>query len=64
MHSISVVLPLALPTTYSYSLPPALEERVCIGSRVVVQFGAKRYYTAIVSAVYAETPRGKEQEKN
>lgn len=63
MRSISVVLPLALPTTYSYSLPPALEERVCIGSRVVVQFGAKRYYTAIVSAVYAEAPRGKEQEK-
>ncbi len=54
MSTLSVILPLALPTTYSYLLPLELAERVGVGSRVVVQFGAKRYYTAIVSAVHEE----------
>ena len=63
MLTISVILPLALPTTYSYLLPPELEERVGVGSRVVVQFGAKRYYTAIVAEVREAEPAEIEQRK-
>ena len=63
MRTISVILPLALPTTYSYLLPPELEEKVGVGSRVVVQFGAKRYYTAIVSEVREEAPAEVEERK-
>ena len=45
---VDVVLPLPLADTYTYSIPERLSDRVRVGSRVVVPFGAKRTYTAIV----------------
>ena len=51
----TVLLPLALQGTFTYLLSPALADRVGVGSRVVVQFGPRRYYTAIVTAL-SETP--------
>lgn len=52
-----ILVPLALRGTFTYSLPPAFADRVRIGSRVVVQFGAKRYYTGIVAKLHEENPR-------
>lgn len=45
---VDVLLPLALPGAYTYRLPDALTERVGTGSRVVVQFGPRKHYSAIV----------------
>lgn len=45
---VDVLLPLALPGAYTYCLPDALTERVGVGSRVVVQFGPRKHYSAIV----------------
>lgn len=45
---VDVVLPLALPGAYTYRLPETLAGRVEVGSRVVVQFGPRKYYSAIV----------------
>ena len=42
-----VVLPLPLDQTYTYSVPPELEERLCPGMRVLVPFG-KRTLTGFV----------------
>ena len=52
----TVLLPLALQGSFTYLLSPALADRVGVGSRVVVQFGPRRYYTAIGTAL-SETPR-------
>lgn len=50
------ILPLPLYGTYTYSLPEDSEKNVQIGSRVLVQFGRKKYYTGIVYAIHNEKP--------
>ena len=37
-----------------------MEGAVQVGSRVLVQFGKKKYYTAIVEAIHSEQPKGYE----
>ncbi|MDR1408470.1 MAG: primosomal protein N' [Tannerella sp.] len=56
MKYAEVILPLPLDNTYTYFIPPEMEESVQPNLRVVVPFGKKRYYTAIVKAVYDEIP--------
>ncbi|MDE6423172.1 MAG: primosomal protein N', partial [Muribaculaceae bacterium] len=55
-----VILPLPLYSTFTYSIPPEMENMVQIGSRVLVQFGKKKYYTAIVEATHSNPPKGYE----
>lgn len=47
-----VIVPLPLAGKYTYAIPPQYTDKVTEGSRVIVQFGKKKYYTAIVSSVY------------
>lgn len=54
---VSVLLPLAVTGSYTYSLPEEMAEQVEVGSRVVVQFGQRRYYTGIVTALHEENPQ-------
>lgn len=51
-----VILPLPLPTTYTYSIPQELRERVQAGCRVSVPLGPKKHYTAMVVAVHDNKP--------
>lgn len=53
---VEVVLPLAIPGTYTYRVPKHLSERIEKGKRVVVQFGKSKIYTAIVFAISAKAP--------
>lgn len=55
---VDVILPLPLTDSFTYRLPASCEVEVQTGSRVVVQFGAKRYYTAIVLRKHNDTPQG------
>ena len=55
---VDVILPLPLAGSFTYRLPASCEVGVQTGSRVVVQFGAKRYYTAIVLRKHEEEPQG------
>jgi len=48
---IDVILPLALPKLYSYSVPADLAERVQTGVRVEVQFGKTRSCDGCVRSV-------------
>ena len=50
---VDVILPLPLADTYTYRLPQRLHDRVSVGSRVVVPFGSKKIYSAIVVSVHA-----------
>ncbi len=43
-----VILPLPLYSTFTYEVPVELESDVQTGSRVLVQFGKKKYYTGII----------------
>ena len=55
---VDVILPLPVAGSFTYRLPTSCEADVQMGSRVVVQFGAKRYYTAIVLRKHNEVPQG------
>jgi primosomal protein N' (replication factor Y) (superfamily II helicase) len=43
-----IILPLAIPTTYTYAIPLALMEKASPGCRVEVVFGASRKYAGII----------------
>jgi len=49
-----VILPLAVEGTFTYSVPDAFAELVSPGSRVLVSFGKKRIYTAVVKEVQTQ----------
>lgn len=55
---VDVILPLPLADSFTYQLPVAYADIVQTGSRVVVQFGARRYYTALVARKHNEQPQG------
>ncbi len=55
---VDVILPLPLVGSFTYRLPEVCAATVQEGSRVVVQFGAKRYYTAIVTCKHTDKPQG------
>lgn len=57
---VDVILPLPLYSSFTYSVPEAFQEDVQVGSRVLVQFGKKKYYTAIVEALHSSEPNGYE----
>lgn len=55
-----VILPLPLYSTFTYSIPAELGGDVVVGSRVLVQFGTRKFYTGIVAYVHPDAPEGYE----
>ncbi len=53
-----VILPLPIYSTYTYLIPEEMSDQVQAGSRVLVQFGKKKYYTAIVEFTHSQAPSG------
>ena len=51
-----VILPLPLHKYYTYRIPAELKENLSTGSRVIVPFGRKKYYTAIVIFTHNHAP--------
>lgn len=51
-----VILPLPLPDTFTYAIPAEIADDVNVGSRVLVQFGRKKFYTAIVTRLHDTPP--------
>lgn len=51
-----VILPLPISGTFTYRVPYELNEGVCKGGRVVVQFGARKIYTALVREIHQTPP--------
>ncbi len=53
---VDVIMPLALPKTYTYRVPHELAEFISVGVRVVVQFGKSKLYSALVLNVHDQAP--------
>ena len=56
----NVILPLPISGSFTYSVPSIYEDEIEVGSRVLVQFGKKNYYTGIVELVHNNQPSGYE----
>ncbi len=48
---IEVILPLAIPKTYTYSVPQSLNTKIQIGCRAEVVFGKNKKYAGIIKSV-------------
>lgn len=46
-----ILLPLPVPGTFTYLIPPEMEEEAVFGKRVEVQFGRKKLYTGLIVAI-------------
>lgn len=55
---IEVMLPLPLQALFTYRVPDSLRGKISVGCRVVVPFGLKKFYTAIVVSAMALPPEG------
>lgn len=53
-----VILPLPVPGYFTYSIPDELKNQVVPGIRVIVQFGAKKFYSALVQKTHDKEPVG------
>lgn len=55
---VDVIVPLPIANTYTYSVPDNIHQDILPGSRIVVQFGQKKKYTAIVIRQHNDAPSG------
>jgi primosomal protein N' (replication factor Y) len=53
---IEVILPLAIPKTYTYSVPSLLHNKIQIGCRAEVVFGKNKKYAGIIKSVSKVKP--------
>ena len=51
-----VILPLALPTTYTYAVPPPFADKIKPGCRVEVVLGKNKRYAGIIKLITSEVP--------
>jgi len=51
-----VLLPLPVGGTFTYQVPQEFNEKIQKGIRVVVQFGARKIYTALVYKIHEDPP--------
>ncbi len=52
-----VILPLHLPSSYTYRIPQDLQGKVAVGCRVAVQFGKKKIYSGLVTELHGRVPK-------
>lgn len=53
-----VILPLPLDYHFTYRVPPALQLRIKTGARVIVQFGQRKFFSALVCKLHQNQPSG------
>ncbi|MEY2835986.1 MAG: hypothetical protein RLZZ557_1648, partial [Bacteroidota bacterium] len=53
-----VIIPLALPKTFTYAIPEEMHEMVIPGVRVEVTFGRQKRYSGIIKSLSSEKPTG------
>ena len=53
-----VILPLPLGDLFTYRIPPDFQPNIKVGVRVVVQFGARKFFSALVYKLHYNMPVG------
>ena len=51
-----LILPVPIPSLFTYRVPREISDTIKVGARVIVQFGSKRVITAIVANVHTSPP--------
>ncbi len=58
MNFVEVIVPLPLNAVFTYSVPQEMMAALHVGTRVLVPFGNRKFYTAIVCNLRAAEPKG------
>lgn len=58
VHFADVILPLPVAGYFTYNIPDELLGKVTPGIRVIVQFGVKKFYSALIYQVHDRKPEG------
>jgi len=53
-----VILPLPLDYRFTYRVPAAFQMRIKTGARIIVQFGKRKFFSALVYKLHQDTPSG------
>lgn len=53
---VEVILPLAIPKTFTYSIPADLDKKIKEGCRAEVVFGKNKKYAGIIKSIFNENP--------
>lgn len=53
---VDLILPIPLQQSFTYHLPKHFEDKVKVGCRVIVQFGNRKLYTALVKNIHQNKP--------
>ncbi len=53
-----VVLPLPLAESFTYAVPVEMQGKIGVGFRVIVPFGRRKFYTAVVLKLHHNPPKG------
>ena len=51
-----VIIPVAIPNLYTYRVPREYAASICVGARVIVQFGKTKVVTAVVAKLHNAPP--------
>src|SRR6478672_4438105 len=51
-----VLLPLAIPTAYTYAIPTDMQSKAQVGCRVEVVFGKNKKYAAVIKSILTTAP--------
>lgn len=57
-----LILPVPIPSLFTYRVPREMNESITVGARVIVQFGPKKVLTAVIAKIH-HTPPTKYQAK-
>jgi primosomal protein N' (replication factor Y) len=55
---VDVILPLRLQNFFTYKVPDNLKKQIKPGIRIIVQFGSKKLYSAIIRRIHTDEPKG------
>ncbi|MCE7063536.1 primosomal protein N' [Dyadobacter sp. CY343] len=53
---VDLILPVPVPSLFTYRVPRELSGLVKVGARVIVQFGKKRVITAVIAKIHSTPP--------
>lgn len=51
-----LILPVPIPSLFTYRVPREMADQIKVGARVIVQFGSKRVITGIVARLHTQPP--------
>lgn len=61
---VDVILPLPLNQTFTYGVPVGFQSKMKKGIRVIVQFGQRKFLSALVHRIHDQKPKGDYEIKN